>query len=99
MNLIATIKSTKSAVSKRAVSSLLVAMLGATAIMSGENSILNANSLLTVIWPVSLIAVSLYWLRAFLGERAAMEYDSDVKVQSHIASSGLYMTPVCLTRT
>jgi hypothetical protein len=94
MNTIATSTSTK-----RVVLSVLIAMLGITAALSGPNSILNANHLLALVWPMSLILVTSYWLRTYLTEHIDLAEDIDVHFQPHITGIGFHMTPVCMTRT
>lgn len=97
MSSIATV-TTKKTVTKRVVSSLLIAMLGITAMLGSENSVLNSAGLLTLIWPLLMTALASYWLREFLSERADHEYDAEFKIGSNVTGSGFFMAPVCLSR-
>lgn len=88
----------------RAVSSILVAMLGITALLGDADSLLNSNGLLAFFWPMSLIVLASYWLRVYLSEHtylsepAGRADDGDVHFQAHVTGTGVYITPVCLTR-
>lgn len=88
----------------RAVSSILVAMLGITALLGDADSLLNSNGLLAFFWPMALIVLGSYWLRVYLSEHtylsehASREDDVDVHFQAHVTGTGVYITPVCLTR-
>jgi len=86
-------------VSKRIVASVLVVMLGITALLGGESSFLNSFGLLSLLWPLSMIALASYWLRLVLAERVDFEYGAELKVRSHLSSSGLYLVPFAFARS
>lgn len=90
---------TQARVSKRAVASVLIAMLGAAALFGGRDSILNSADLLMLFWPLLLIALASYWLRVVLDEHAENHFEPEIKVASHLSSSGLYMAPFLLARS
>lgn len=85
--------------SKRAIASLLIAMLGATALFGGHDSILNSIDLLMLFWPLLMIALASYWLRVFLAEHGEMHFESDVRIEPHLSASGLYMAPLFFSRS
>jgi hypothetical protein len=105
MNTPTTPTTSKALPTLRAVSSILVAMLGITALLGDADSLLNSNGLLAFFWPMSLIVLACYWLRVYLNEHnylsehAGRADDSDVHFQAHVTGTGVYITPVCLTRT
>ena len=86
-------------VSKRALVSLLLALLAVTALFGGSDSFLNSPALLTLFWPLLLIALAGYWLRIVLDERADHHFDVDMRIGSGLSSSGLYLTPFLLARS
>jgi hypothetical protein len=91
--------SPRSIVSKRAVFSVLLGLLGIAALLGGADSVLNSAGLLTLFWPLSMIALASYWLRVLLNEREDLDYGNEFKVKSHISSSGLYLAPMYLIRS
>jgi hypothetical protein len=86
-------------ISKRAAASLLIAMLGTTALFGGHDSILNSVELLMLVWPLLMIALASYWLRVFLAEHAELHFDPELKGHSHLSGSGLYMLPFLFARS
>lgn len=87
----------------RAVSSVLVATLGITALLGDADSLLNSNGLLAFFWPMSLVVLACYWLRVYLDEHDYLSEhtgraDDDVHFQAHVTGTGAYITPVYLTR-
>lgn len=99
MNPISVTASPSPLVSKRAVFSALLGLLGITALVGGADSVLNSVGLLTLFWPLSMIALASYWLRIFLSERDDLDFGSELKVKSHISGSGLYLAPIYLIRS
>jgi len=85
--------SPKPHVTKNIVGYLLIAMLVATAVMYGIQTVPNKNGLLTIFWPLSMFVLANYWLRLHLDEHSYIEESMRDIARPHPFFLGLPIVP------
>jgi len=89
----ATPDSPKPLVTKTLVAYILIAMLVATAVMYGTQTVPNKNGLLTIFWPLSMFVLANYWLRLHLDEHSYIEESMRDIARPHPFFLGLPIVP------
>ena len=85
--------SPKPLVTKNVVAYILIAMLVATAVMYGMQTVPFKNSLLMLFWPLSMFALVGYWLRLYLDEHSYIEESLRASAHPHQFFLGLPLIP------
>lgn len=93
MTELAALASPKPLVTKNIVTALLIAMLVATAAMYGMQTIPNENSLLKILWPLSMFVLANYWLHLYLDEHSYIEASMHASPRPHPSYFGLPLIP------
>lgn len=85
--------SPKPLVTKNVVAFILIAMLIATAVMYGLQTVPNANGLLTIFWPLSMFVLASYWLRLYLDEHSYIQESMHASARANRFFPGLQLIP------
>lgn len=85
--------SPKTHLTKNIVGCILIAMLVATAVMYGIQTVPNKNGLLTIFWPLSMFVLANYWLRLHLDEHSYIEESMRDIARPHPFFLGLPIVP------
>ena len=85
--------SPKTHLTKNIVGCILIAMLVATAVMYGIQTVTHENGLLTIFWPLSMFVLGNYWLRLYLDEHSYIEESMRASARPHRFFLGLSLFP------
>ena len=89
----ATPESKKPLVARSVITYVLLAMLVITAVTTATNTFPTGNSLLTILWPLSMFALANYWLRVYLNEHSYLEHNTTSSLPLHPFHRGIFLTP------